>query len=92
MFKRFWQSINEWADALSRDDPRGDYMFRLEDRVAKLEREVECLQIHSNDAGGIAGRPCPSTAILNAAGSARAQSRSSLLITAQRVSGKLRCS
>ena len=21
------------------DDPRGDYMFRLEDRVAKLERE-----------------------------------------------------
>ena len=45
MFKRFWQSINEWADALSMDDPRGDYMFSLEDRVAKLEREVECLQI-----------------------------------------------
>jgi len=45
MFKRFWQSINEWADALSMDDPRGDYMFRLEDRVAKLEREVEGLQI-----------------------------------------------
>jgi hypothetical protein len=47
MFKRFWQSINEWADALSMDDPRGDFMFRLEDRVAKLEREVEGLQIHS---------------------------------------------
>ena len=45
MFKRFWQSINEWADALSMDDPRGDYMFGLEDRVAKLEREVEGLQI-----------------------------------------------
>ena len=45
MFKRFWQSINEWANALSMDDPRGDYMFSLEDRVAKLEREVECLQI-----------------------------------------------
>ena len=45
MFKRFWQSINEWADALSMDDPRGDYIFSLEDRVAKLEREVECLQI-----------------------------------------------
>ena len=47
MFKRFWQSINEWADVLSMDDPRGDYMFRLEDRVAKLEREVEGLQIQS---------------------------------------------
>jgi hypothetical protein len=45
MFKRFWQSINEWAVALSLDDMRGDYMFRLEDRVAKLEREVEGLQI-----------------------------------------------
>ena len=47
MLKRFWQSMNEWAEALSMDDPRGDYMFRLEDRVAKLEREVEGLQIQS---------------------------------------------
>jgi hypothetical protein len=47
MLKRFWQSMNEWAEALSMDDPRGDYMFRLEDRVAKLEREVEDLQIQS---------------------------------------------
>ena len=47
MFKRFWQSISKWADALSMDDPRGDYMFGLEDRVAKLEREVESLQIQS---------------------------------------------
>ena len=52
MFKRFWQSINEWADALSMDDPRGDYMFRLEDRVAKLEREVECLQIRLRTPAG----------------------------------------
>ena len=47
MFKRFWQSINKWADVLSMDDPRGDHMFRLEDRVAKLEREVKGLQIQS---------------------------------------------
>jgi len=46
MFKRFWRSLNDWADALSMDDTRGDYMFRLEDRVAKLEREVKGLQIH----------------------------------------------
>jgi hypothetical protein len=47
MFKGFWQSLNAWADALSMDDTRGEYMFRLEDRVAKLEREVEGLQIQS---------------------------------------------
>ena len=47
MFKSFWQSLNDWAEALSMDDPCGDYMFRLEDRVAKLEREVEGLQIQS---------------------------------------------
>jgi hypothetical protein len=41
MFKRFWQSINEWVDALSMDDTRADYMFGREDRVARLEREVE---------------------------------------------------
>ena len=52
MFKRFWQSINEWANALSMDDPRGDYMFSLEDRVANLEREVEGLQIRLRTPAG----------------------------------------
>jgi hypothetical protein len=47
MFKRFWQSLNYWAEALSMNDPRGDYMFGLEDRVAKLECEVEGLRIQS---------------------------------------------
>ena len=47
MLKRFWESLNYWADALGMDDPRGDYTFRLEDRVAKLEREVEGLRIQS---------------------------------------------
>jgi hypothetical protein len=47
MFKRFWQSLSDWAEALAMDDPRGDYTFRLEDRVAKLEREVEGLRIQS---------------------------------------------
>jgi len=47
MFKSFCQSLNDWADALSMDDPRGEYMLRLEDRVARLEREVEGLQIQS---------------------------------------------
>ena len=45
MFKRFWQSINEWAYALSMDATHADYVFGLEDRVARLEREVEGLQI-----------------------------------------------
>jgi hypothetical protein len=52
MFKRFWRSMNEWADALSMDDLRGDYMFRLEDRVANLEREVEGLQIRLRTPAG----------------------------------------
>jgi hypothetical protein len=47
MFKRFWQSLSDRAEALAMDDPRGDYMFRLEDRVAKLEREVEGLRIQA---------------------------------------------
>jgi hypothetical protein len=47
MFKRFLRNISQWADALSMDDPRGDHMFGLEDRVAKLEREVEGLRIQS---------------------------------------------
>ena len=47
MFRSFWQSLNDWAEALSMDDPCGDYMFRLEDRVSRLEREVQGLQIQS---------------------------------------------
>ena len=47
MFKGFWQRLNDWAEALSMDDPRADYMFRPEDRVSKLGREVEGLQIQS---------------------------------------------
>ena len=45
MLKRFWERLNYWAEVLGMDDPRGDYMFRLEERVARLEREVEDLQI-----------------------------------------------
>ena len=48
MSKRFWQSLSDWAEALAMDDPRGEYLFRLEDRVSKLEREVEGLQIPSS--------------------------------------------
>jgi hypothetical protein len=45
MFKRFWQRMNDWAEALGMDDPHGDYLFRLENRVARLEREVEGLRL-----------------------------------------------
>jgi hypothetical protein len=47
MFKRAWKSLNNWAEVTSIDDRRGRYMFGLEERVAKLEREVEGLQIQS---------------------------------------------
>jgi hypothetical protein len=39
--------MNEWAEALSMDDPHGDYLLRLEGRVARLEREIEGLQTQS---------------------------------------------
>jgi hypothetical protein len=39
MLKRLWQGLNDWAEALDMDDPRGEYMSGLEDRVARLERE-----------------------------------------------------
>lgn len=47
MVKRFWESLNDWAEVLSMDDPHGDYLFRLEERVAKLERKLDALQIQS---------------------------------------------
>lgn len=47
MLKRFWESLNDWVEVLGMDDPRGEYMFRLEERVARIEREVEGLEIRS---------------------------------------------
>jgi hypothetical protein len=47
MFNRAWKRLNYWAEVVGMDDPRGEYMFGLEERVAKLERDVEDLQIQS---------------------------------------------
>ena len=47
MLKRFWASLNYWTEVLGMDDPHGEYIFGLEERIAKLEREVEGLQIQS---------------------------------------------
>jgi hypothetical protein len=47
MFNRVWKRLNYWAEVVGMDDPRGEYMFGLEERVAKLERDVEDLQIQS---------------------------------------------
>jgi hypothetical protein len=47
MLKRFWASLNYWTEVLGMDDPHGGYILGLEERIAKLEREVEGLQIQS---------------------------------------------
>jgi hypothetical protein len=47
MFNRVWTRLNYWAEVVGMDDPRGGYMSGLEERVAKLERDVEDLQIQS---------------------------------------------
>ncbi|MEH2520183.1 hypothetical protein V1279_005756 [Bradyrhizobium sp. AZCC 1610] len=41
MFRRFWKGSNYWAETLSMDDSRGDYMVRLEDRVASLSGKLK---------------------------------------------------
>jgi len=51
MFNRVWKRLNYWAEVVGMDDPRGDYMFRLEDRVAKLEREGLQIQFRTTAAG-----------------------------------------
>jgi hypothetical protein len=38
MFKRLWESLNYWAEVLDMNDPRGEYVFRLEERVANPEQ------------------------------------------------------
>ncbi|WP_377828874.1 hypothetical protein ACFKHW_00085 [Bradyrhizobium lupini] len=40
MFKRFWENLNYWAENPGMNDPRGEHMFRLQERVTKLERDV----------------------------------------------------
>ena len=57
MFKRFWQSLNDWAEALSMDDPRGGYMFV---QAGRSRRKTRARSRRSsdpvpNDAGRIAG-------------------------------------
>ena len=47
MFKRLWERLNYWAEVMDMDDPRGEYLLRLEERVTKLERDVEGFQIRS---------------------------------------------
>jgi hypothetical protein len=48
MLKRWFAKWKVWAQALDEgiDDPRGDYLLRLEDRVARLEDEVKILRQH----------------------------------------------
>jgi hypothetical protein len=55
VLKRLWTKIARFAEALDdMDDPTGDYIFSLGERVDKLERDVEHLerQLHSNAGGG----------------------------------------
>lgn len=45
MQQRFWEKMRPWMDALAAlDDPVGDYLISLEERVRRLEGEVESLR------------------------------------------------
>ena len=55
VLERIWTKIARFAEAME-DDPTGDYIFSLEKRVVKLERDLKHLesQLHSRpDCGGI---------------------------------------
>ena len=52
---RLWTTIARFAEAMEdMDDPTGDYIFSLEKRVDKLERDLEHLEgrLQSNAGGG----------------------------------------
>ena len=41
MLQRLLEKLRPWGEALAElDDPRGNYLLRLEDRVQRLEGEV----------------------------------------------------
>ena len=49
--KQLWTKVARFAMALEGiDDPSGDYIFSLEKRIAKLERDVEHLEGQRNSA------------------------------------------
>jgi hypothetical protein len=47
MFKRLRERLNYWAEVLDMDDPPGEYVLQLEQRVTQLERDIEDLHIQS---------------------------------------------
>lgn len=45
MLQRLIEKLRPWEEALaSLDDPRGEYLLGLEDRIRRLEGEVERLR------------------------------------------------
>lgn len=45
MLRRVIEKLRPWGEALaSLDDPRGEYLLGLEDRIRRLEGEVESLR------------------------------------------------
>ncbi|MGO4560147.1 MarR family winged helix-turn-helix transcriptional regulator [Mesorhizobium sp. 2RAF21] len=65
MLKRWLARLKFWAEALEGiDDPRGDYLLRLEKRVCHLEDEVQALRNNSASSGAAdtdAAEPNPAT-------------------------------
>jgi hypothetical protein len=55
-FNRLWSNLKRFVEALD-DDPMGSYLFSLEKRIEKLERDLRCLEGQSHprpDGGAVA--------------------------------------
>jgi hypothetical protein len=47
MLKRWFAKCEAWARAIEGlDDPHGEYLARLEERIRRLEEEVKYLRAH----------------------------------------------
>lgn len=50
MMQKLIEKFRPWAEALAAlDDPKGEYLLMLEDRVSRLEGEVERLRHSGQD-------------------------------------------
>lgn len=58
MLQKLLEQLRPWAEAIAGlDDPRGEYLLRLEQRISRLEGEVEHLREFSETDSRAAMRP-----------------------------------
>lgn len=58
MLQRLFEKLRTWAEAVAAlDDPRGEYLLMLEDRVSRLEGDVRLLRASDKMDAGATSAP-----------------------------------